>query len=163
MRKLFSIWPGRPEKPWPARRNDSSWWPRICFWVILALFLMLSYGLASDSDDQCDYEPAPEFTWEGELNPNHFDDWPIIRITPASPFEVVQISQNPDETSTIKLVAMYMLFDGSLIAYRYFKDGQPYSYVFDGESKYVEYKFTDEERKGCMECHQDKLLIQEAI
>lgn len=133
-------------------------------YMILAFFLMMGFAaFASDSDDQCDYMPAPAFTWEGELNPDEFDKWEVINVMPSGLGQVIVIIQNPDDNSNIQKVSIFLYFE-ILRGYRYFKDGQPYSYIFDSENaKYVEYKFTQEERRACMECHQDKLLVQDAI
>ena len=68
-------------------------------------------------------------------------------------------------STKIKVVAeMIVIYEGSLLGYRYFKNNQPYSFGFNPETnKYEEYKFTQEERNGCMKCHQDKLTAQESI
>lgn len=129
----------------------------VMVWVMVAL--------AGSDDNQCDYEPAPEFTWEGELNPNTFDNWEVLSVARTlNPLLVLGFITNPDKTSVIKTVAVTIVtLDGSLLGYKYFKDGQPYTYVFDGESGYVQYKFTPEEMKGCMQCHQDQVIPGEAV
>ena len=128
----------------------------VAVWVVAAL---------AGSDNQCDYEPPPEFTWEGELNPNQFDNWEILSIQNSNnPSIIFSFISNPDKTSPIKKVVVVILaFDGSLVEYRYFKDGRPYSYVFDGKGKYVQYKYTLEERKRCMACHQDQIIPEELV
>ena len=132
-------------------------------WCVVMVWVMVA--LAGSDDNQCDYEPPPEFLWEGELNPNAFDNWEILSVQRTlNPLFILTFISNPDKTSAIKKVAVtIMAFDGGLLEYQYFKDGRPYSYVFDGEDKYVERKFTPEERKGCMECHQDQIVAGEAI
>jgi hypothetical protein len=116
------------------------------------------------NDNQCDYEPAPEFTWEGELDPNAFDAWEIFSVQRASdPLIIMSFISNPDKTAAIKTVVLLIAaFEGDILAYRYFKEGQPYQYVHDGKGKYVEKKLTLEERKGCMKCHRDQLIQEEA-
>ena len=122
-------------------------------------------GCASLQKWYGDYEPPPEFAWDGELNPNTFDNWEILSIQhTTNPSITFNIISNPDKTSSIKKVVLdIVVFDGTLLGYRYFKDGQPYLYFFDGESKYIQHKLTLEERKGCMECHQDQIIPEEAV
>ena len=138
--------------------------PIITLGVVFAFIVSATF--ASDPDDQCDYMPPPEFAWDGELNPNEFDKWETLSVQSTfDPLVVFGFIKNPDETSPIEIVVMAVAAsDGTMLGYRYFKDGQPYLFTFDSESnKYVEYKFTEEEIKGCMKCHQDKLVPQEAI
>lgn len=100
----------------------------------------------------------PPFTWEGELDPNEFDKWEVISVLP-DPYQSAMwvIIQNPDPEATIEKVALLVDVETNLLGYRYFKHGLPYSFWFDDEqNKYIEYKFTQEERTGCMECHTDQ-------
>ena len=97
------------------------------------------------------------FTWEGELNPNDFDKWTLLGVQPSPDGLMLTYIKNPDPNSPIEIVAMGLIGDSFLIGYRYFKYGQPYSYVFDSdEEKYVRHHFTPEEKKGCMECHPEQ-------
>ena len=133
------------------------------FLVCCVLMVWVMVALAGSDDNQCDYEPPPEFTWEGELNPNAFNNWEVLSIQNTNnPSIIFSFIRNPDKTSPIKKVVLdIIVFDGGLLRYRYFKDGQPYCYVYDGENKYMQRKYTLEERKGCMECHQDQIVAQE--
>ena len=72
--------------------------------------------------------------------------------------------KNPDQAAPIDIVAMAVDLNFTLLSYRYFKYGEPYSYVFDSnEEKYVRQHFTDELRRSSMKCHSDKLVPQASI
>jgi len=140
----------------------------LAFIVLIGLSVCVSEALSvPDSDDQCDYvvppEPSEWFSWDGELNVNEFDNWEVLS-TQFIPQGTWVFIKNPDITSPIKIVAMAIDYEQNLWGYRYFKDSQPYSFRFNPDNtKYEEYKFTQEERNGCMKCHQDKIVAQEAI
>jgi len=79
------------------------------------------------------------FTYEGELDPNEFNKWKVLSVQPPTPQGVFWMYvKNPDQASPIDIVAMVVDLDSTLLGYRYFKGGEPYSYVFDSnEEKYV--------------------------
>lgn len=98
-----------------------------------------------------------EFTWEGELNPNEFDDWKLLSVRPVPQGYFWVFIENPDQTSAIDVVVLEVDLNSNVLGYRYFKDGEPYLYVFDvNKGKYVHYSFTQEEKESCMKCHSDK-------
>jgi hypothetical protein len=98
------------------------------------------------------------FTFEGELDPDVLDDWSVIRTQP-DPRGIVWIFWwNPDPDSPIRIVVGEVGFDGTLIMYRYFKNGAPHMFYLDKErGGYVRYRFTDGESAACMKCHRDKI------
>lgn len=111
---------------------------------------------------------ATAFTWEGELDPNDFDNWEIVSTlpNPQAGYAWV-IIKNPwvdeynvfydAETAAIDRVAMLVDSYQNLLGYRYFKDGEPYGYFFDIEQKkYVRHEYSQEEKNGCMECHKQR-------
>ena len=104
------------------------------------------------------------FTWEGELDPNEFNKWEIISTTPSNPNLMLIIIQNPDVTNPIQKVAMLLDYSSNLLAYRYFKNGEPFGYFFDEpQLKYIRYEFTPEQKRQCMECHKDQAKVNETI
>lgn len=105
------------------------------------------------------YEGVADFTWEGELDPDDFDDWKVIKATEFDARGILWVFwRNPDTDSPIKVVVGEIYFDETLIMYRYFKRGEPHMFYLDKQkNRYVRYSFTDEERKNCMSCHQDEV------
>lgn len=97
--------------------------------------------------------PKP-FTWEGELNPNNFDKWEVLSVQPSPQGIIWMFLRNPDKESPIDIVATGVFVDGTLMGYRYFKYGEPYSFTYDVEKD----SYTEEEKLTCMECHQDQVL-----
>jgi len=96
------------------------------------------------------------FEWEGELDPNDFSKWPVIEMSaPDKGIVWVRIS-NPDTDSDIETVSLAVSEQTEiLLAYKYFKLGEPYFYRYDRKlDKFVRYKFTHKERSQCMECHE---------
>jgi len=99
---------------------------------------------------------ARAFTWEGELDPNAFDKWSVINVLPNPSGILWVIVRNPDEKSPIKTVALLIDLNMNLLGYRYFKNGEPYGFVFDiAQEKYVRHQYTAEQLKRCMQCHRD--------
>ena len=104
------------------------------------------------------------FTWEGEIDPNEFDKWKVLSVLPFPQGFLWMFVRNPDQASPIDIVAMAVNANSTLLAYRYFKYGEPHSYVFNvEEEKYVRRHFTDEQRQSCMQCHSDNLVPQASI
>ena len=94
------------------------------------------------------------FDWEGELDPNEFDKWKVISVQPTPQGLVWMFVKNPDEESPIDIVAMAVDLNFALLSYRYFKFGIPYSFVFNPDlEKYVKKPLTEEQKDGCMKCH----------
>ena len=103
-------------------------------------------------------------TWEGELDPNEFDKWKVISVQPTAQGLIWMFIKHPDQASPIDIVALAVSLNSTLIAYRYFKYGEPYSYIFDSnEDKYVRHHFTLEQEKSCMKCHSGKLVPKASI
>jgi len=120
--------------------------------TLIVLLIVLSAGMAW------------AFSWEGELDPNGFDTWKVVSVQPTAQGLAWMFVKNPDQASPIDIVAMAVDLDSTLVSYRYFKHGQPHSYVFDtDQEKYVQHPFTDEQRRSCMQCHSDKLVPQASI
>lgn len=104
------------------------------------------------------------FSWDGELDPNEFDKWKLLSVQPGPQGFLWMYVKNPNQASAIDIVAMAVSLNSTLLSYRYFKHGDPYSYIFDSnEGKYVQQHFTDEQRQSCMKCHSDKLVPQASI
>jgi hypothetical protein len=104
------------------------------------------------------------FTWEGELDPNGFDKWKLLSINPNTDGSLWVFVENSDQASPIDIVAMETDLNFTLLRYRYFKHGEPYSYVFDREKdKYIRHHFTDEQKKTCVKCHMDKFALKKSI
>ena len=104
------------------------------------------------------------FTYEGELDPDEFDSWKVVKLQPTSQGFVWMFAKNPDQASAIDIVAMAVGLNSTLFGYRYFKYGEPYSYVFDSEqNKYVRMELSEERRRRCMECHRGQLVTGTAI
>ena len=100
------------------------------------------------------------FTWEGELNPNNFDSWSLTNVFPLPSGLTFIIIQNPNEMSGIRKVALVVDQYSNLLGYRYFKQAEPYLYIFDlEEEKYKRKILTKEEGDACMKCHLDKLKV----
>jgi hypothetical protein len=98
------------------------------------------------------------FSWEGELDPNEFDNWKLLSVRPSPQGLFWIFVKNPDQESPIDIVAMVIDLNSTLLGYRYFKYGEPHSYIFDSnEGKYVRRHFTNEQRRSCMKCHSDKV------
>ncbi len=115
--------------------------------ILLALGVCLAFILSG-------HLPLAAFTWEGELNPNEFDSWKLLSIQPTSQGYFWVIIENPDRGSPIDVVALRVDSNSNVLGYRYFKDGEPYLYIFDSnEDKYVRYYFTQEDKESCMKCH----------
>ena len=104
------------------------------------------------------------FDWEGELDPNEFDKWKVISVQPTPQGLVWMFVKNPDQAAPGDIVAMAVDPNFTLLSYRYFKHGEPHSYVFDVEQgKYLRHHFTEEQRKSCMKCHSGKLIPRASI
>ena len=120
--------------------------------TLIVLLIVLTAGMAW------------AFSWEGELDPNEFDNWKVVSVQPTPQGFLWMLVKNPDEESPIDIVAMAVDANSTLIAYRYFKYGEPQSYIFDiSEDKYVRHHFTDEQKKSCMKCHSDRLVPRTSI
>ena len=99
------------------------------------------------------------WTWEGLFDPNEFNRWvEISQMTEGfTPFGFLywSIIQNPDPNHTVQKVALLIRSKGGiLLGYRCFNQGEPYGVFLDPETDhYAEYKYTQEERNACAECH----------
>ena len=120
--------------------------------TLIILLILLTAGMAW------------AFTWEGELNPNEFDNWKLISVQPTPQGYFWVFIENPDQTSAIDVVVMEVDLNSMLRSYRYFKYGEPHIYLFDNnQQKYVRHHFTNEQKKSCMQCHSDKGAPQTSI
>lgn len=106
-----------------------------------------------------------DFTWEGELSPDEFTEWKVIKTELDVPRGIMWVYwQNPDSNAPVKVVAGEVYIDGTLVMYRYFKYGVPYMFYLDNEkNKYVQYKFTEKEKRSCMKCHKDKVELPSRV
>lgn len=127
--------------------------------IISALILIFSFKYAQPSE--LIRQTAGGFTWEGELDPNEFVEWPrdagsYRMINPVIGKVTVE---NPDKNSPIQRIQILIYLPAEkLIAYRYFKEGKIYIYELDcNKNKYVRRHLTTEEKQGCMKCHQREL------
>ena len=120
--------------------------------TLIILLILLTAGMAW------------AFTWEGELNPNEFDNWKLISVQPTPQGYFWVFIENPDQTSAIDVVVMEVDLNSMLRSYRYFKYGEPHIYIFDNDQqKYLRHYFTNEQKKACMQCHEDKGATQSLI
>jgi hypothetical protein len=120
--------------------------------LIIIVVILLTAGIAWS------------FTWEGELDPNEFDEWKVVSVSPSSQGFLWMFVKNPDQSSAIEIVALAVDLNSTVLGYRYFKSGTLYSYIFDSnDDKYVQQHFTDEQKESCMKCHSDKLVPQASI
>jgi len=104
------------------------------------------------------------FTWEGELDPNEFDKWQIIGAEIVNPLTMIATAQNPDMRAEIQRIQMFIYIDGTLISYRYFKDGEIYDYVFNSDKyMYERHQHTEKDRQSCIQCHSVKLAPKTSI
>lgn len=128
--------------------------------MIVVGFMVLSISLLSS----CAYfkavsgpnsEANTTFTWEGELDPNDFDNWETDSTLQGPVYGLMWvIIKNPDLKSPIEKVALLLDVEASVFAYRYFKHGRAYMFLYDDEKdRYITYEFNEEERNSCMECH----------
>lgn len=133
--------------------------------VALGIALIFIIGCAYSQSQNPQIAQTPNiFTWEGELDPNKFDKWKVINAQPMTKEYAWIFVQNPDPISPIKVVHMTVDKDMRLLSYQYFKNGEPYRYVFTyGENKYKRHHFTQEERNSCMKCHSDKVVPQQEV
>lgn len=122
---------------------------------ILLTILVLVIGLTLVS-----FNWEGEFAWEGELDPNKFDEWEFLYVQLNNQGNMWVFIKNPDEKSPIDIVAIEInLPSFSLISYRYFKYNEPYSYVFDSkQEKFVRNHLTKEQKEECMKCHDGKVI-----
>lgn len=134
------------------------WLPSV--FILAGLFVLCTCAGAKkkvvtlETADSGSTETEAGFTWEGELDPNEFDKWEKIFVSPGPRIGTAWVFiKNPDYGSPIEIVALQIKFEGYLLAYRYFKDGEPYVYVFNGKDKYVQLDLSNEQRRSCMECH----------
>jgi len=146
------------------------------FLLLFIILLVILYaasdfvesGIAKNTtnpDDQCDYEPAPSFFWEGELDPNEFSSWNIIGMHPdfSADFAWVYV-KNPDERSSIKIVALGINFDGTMYGYRYFKEGMGYEYMWNSrQNKFIGGRLSEMEIRECRKCHEREIVLQQNI
>lgn len=116
--------------------------------LIIIVTLILAIGQAFAS------------TWDGELDPNDFDNWKVISVQPTPQGLIWIFVKNPDLASPIDVVAMTVdPGDGTLLVYCYFKHNVAHSFIFIPVlDKYVEEDLTGEEKNRCMKCHKsDKI------
>lgn len=100
---------------------------------------------------------AEVLKYEGELNPNEFSEWEVIGGRQTSHYESEEAIVNSDKNSKIKIVQVFF-FRTAIKKYRYFKGTDIYEYRINGAtSTFERYIYTEEERRGCAKCHQDRL------
>ena len=95
------------------------------------------------------------FTWEGELNPNEFDNWKLVSVQPTPQGYFWVFIENPDQTSAIDVVVMKVDLNSMLRSYRYFKYGEPHMYIYDAQQdKYIKMILTEKGKQDCLKCHE---------
>ena len=90
--------------------------------TLIILLILLTAGMAWAT------------TWEGELDPNEFRKWKFLSVTPNVEGLAWVFIKNPDQASPIDTVALAVDLNSNILGYRYFKDGEPYSYIFDNNN-----------------------------
>ena len=94
------------------------------------------------------------FTWEGELNPDEFDNWKFAEVTILSSTKVRVTIQNPDSKATVQRIQITIHIDRTLLSYRYFKRGEIYKYVLNTKKdRYERRRYSVKKRRACMQCH----------
>ncbi len=120
--------------------------------LLIILVIVLSAGMAWG------------FSWEGELDPNELDNWQITAPTMVDPLRMIATAQNPDKEAEIQRIQMVLYIDGTLISYRYFKEGEIYDYVLNVDTDtYERQDYTETDRQSCMQCHNVKLVSKVSI
>lgn len=115
--------------------------------TLIILLILLTAGMAWAT------------TWEGEFDPNEFSKWKFLSVTPNVEGLAWVLIKNPDQASSIDVVALAVDLNSNILGYRYFKYGEAYSYTFDNnQDKYVRHYFTHEEKTSCTKCHSGKLI-----
>ncbi len=104
------------------------------------------------------------FTWEGELDPNEFVKWQIIETKMFNSLTMIATAQNPDKGAKVQRIQMFIYINGTLLSYRYFKEGEIYEYELNlDKDMYERRKHTENYRKSCMQCHNVKLVPRVSI
>jgi len=95
------------------------------------------------------------YTYEGELDPGEFRDWPIINQKMVSSLTIKVLIQNPDPQAEVQKVEIYVFTStNKIMAYRYFKDNEVYLYKLDIDiDRYKRKHLSEEETRKCMKCH----------
>ena len=120
--------------------------------AIIVLLIVLTAGMAW------------AFTWDGELDPNEFDNWELISVIPNPGGISWVLIKNPDNSASIGTVALLVDLNSNLIGYRYFKNGEPLGYFFNmDQEKYVRHNYTSDQRKACIRCHSDRIIPDTSI
>ena len=103
---------------------------------------------------------AHPFTFEGNLNPDEFAEWPRVSQGMIPPVIGRIIVQNPDASSPIQKIQLLIFVPAdTLITYQYFRNGEIFRYELDIKAdRYVRKHLTGEEKIGCMKCHEDKII-----
>ena len=104
------------------------------------------------------------FTWEGELDPNEFVKWQIIETKMFNSLTMIATAQNPDKGAEVQRIQMFIYINGTLLSYRYFKEGEIYEYELNlDKDMYERRKHTEKYRQSCMQCHNVKLVPRVSI
>ena len=120
--------------------------------ALIVLLIMLTAGMAW------------AFTWEGEFDPNEFDNWEMISVIPNPGGISWVLVKNPDKSASIDTVALLVDLNSNLLGYRYFRHGEPFGYFFNmDQEKYVRHNYTPDQRKACMHCHSDRLISRTSV
>jgi len=139
------------------------YWPMMVAGLCVIMTMIFAEGCATTAEQQAPPEPAP-LNYEGDLNPESFNDWLLIDGTTAilSPFLYSGTIQNPDKDASIERVKIILTFpDSTLLQYEYFQGGEIFAYRLDNEqNRYVRHVYTDELIKACMACHEKELNVQ---
>lgn len=87
---------------------------------------------------------AAEFTYDGPLNPEDFQNWITVQIGPCykgkDHYHVV--IQNPDKTAEIQIVALTLFPSNggimTITAYEYDLNGTHYVFMINGDNHYAQ-------------------------
>jgi hypothetical protein len=104
------------------------------------------------------------FTWQGEINPNDFVKWEVTGVTNI-PVEkeldgfiyiiplLMVIHNNPEKNSDIKNIKAFYV-ERTLISYHYFKNEEPFEFVFNiDKNLYEKTNLTQGNKNECINCH----------
>ena len=86
------------------------------------------------------------WTYESHINPDQFDNWKIVKFTIKSPVIVEIILDNPNQSSNIKRVTVFIDRERDLLGYNYVMNDIKYYYFFDNETEC--YKLIKQELVG---------------
>lgn len=151
------------QSPWPMIIMITRTILFLCLMVMIIFLFACTHPQTYQQQITAEIEriaAEPLFSWDGELDPNLFDDWEVSS-TFAGPIPGVvwTVVLNPDPQALIHKVALLLDLNASLIVYQYFKGSEVFSYWYDETlNRYSQQTFTEAERQACAECHRPEDL-----